>query len=163
MSARIVDTLGRAVIDRLFARLETAEPMKGFDFPCLDWTGCTTEDGHGQIRVGDVIVVVSRFMWEVCNHQCIPDGLIVRHRCDNPRCCEPTHLELGTHEDNVADRVERGRSACGTRNGRSKLTIDSVRAIRRRCHEPVGVLAREFNVDARAIRKLLAGETWRNV
>jgi hypothetical protein len=102
-------------------------------------------------------------MWELCNHQPVPDGLIVRHICDDPLCCEPNHLELGTHADNVQDRVQRNRSASGTRNGRSKLTIEGVQVIRRRSHEPVGVLAREFGVDPRTIRAILAGETWRNV
>jgi HNH endonuclease len=161
MTAHALDAVAqpvdRAVIDRLFDRCILDPSTR-----CLLWTGYTNKDGHGQLRVGRKVVVVSRLMWELTNHRPIPPGFIVRHRCDDPRCCEPTHLEVGTHEDNVADRVERGRSACGTRNGRSKLTIDSVRAIRRRCHEPVGVLAREFGVDPRAIRAVLAGETWKD-
>jgi len=43
----------------------------------------------------------------------IPDGHVVRHKCDNPKCCNPAHLETGTQQENDMDRIIRGR----TRNG----------------------------------------------
>jgi hypothetical protein len=150
-------------LDRLLSRLESGNSTPGLDFPCLNWTGYIQRAyGYGQINVGGKALIVSRLMWELCNRQPIPPGFVVRHQCDNPRCCEPTHLELGTHADNVADRVERGRSACGVRNGRAKLTSDRVRMIKRRCDEPVRKLAREFGVDPRAIRAILSGQTWKD-
>jgi len=157
-------TVPEGVLDRLLNRLTPAEPREDLDFPCLEWTGSTTANGgHGMIHAGSRIVIVHRLMWALCNRQEIPDGLLVLHGCDNPRCCEPTHLRLGTHGDNVADRVQRGRSARGIRNGRSKLTPDNVRDIRRRHREPVGKLAREFGVDPRAIRAILRREIWKTV
>lgn len=55
---------------------------------------------------------------------------VVRHACDNPPCCNPLHLLGGTHADNVADKIRRGRGADGSRNGQAKLTEDEVIAIR---------------------------------
>ena len=157
----VAQAVGRAVIDRLFDRC-ILDPSTG----CLLWTGYTTELGYGQIRLGSKVVLVHRLMWELTNYQPIPHGCVVLHTCDNPPCCEPMHLELGTHEDNVEDRVHKGRSARGERHGRAKLTADDAAAIRRRraeCTESLASLAREFGVHPRAIAKVLSGETWNDV
>jgi hypothetical protein len=47
----------------------------------------------------------------------IPDGVLVCHRCDNPPCCRPDHLFLGTAADNMQDAAHKGRMASGSRNG----------------------------------------------
>jgi hypothetical protein len=60
----------------------------------------------------------------------IPDGLFVLHICDNRKCCNPKHLYLGTHQDNIKDMVDRGRSLSGENNNQSKLTEESVLKIR---------------------------------
>ncbi len=52
----------------------------------------------------------------------IPSGMNVLHECDNPSCCNPNHLFLGTQIDNVADRTVKGRSARGGKIGTAKLT-----------------------------------------
>lgn len=50
----------------------------------------------------------------------IPQDKIIMHKCDNPRCCNPEHLQLGTLSDNTQDMISKGR-AC--RDGiKQKLT-----------------------------------------
>jgi hypothetical protein len=61
----------------------------------------------------------------------IPEGLIVRHKCDNRSCINPEHLELGTYLDNNRDKVERGRQTRGVEHHSAKLTEDDVREIKR--------------------------------
>ncbi|MGH7024521.1 MAG: HNH endonuclease signature motif containing protein [Caulobacteraceae bacterium] len=51
-----------------------------------------------------------RLAWELANGP-IPDGLLILHKCDNPVCCNPDHLFLGTAADNHADCAAKGRAA----------------------------------------------------
>lgn len=92
-------------------------------------------------------------------------GLVVRHKCDNPRCVNPEHLDIGTREDNNRDRAERGRSAKVVPS-RQKLNSKDVKAIRVRYvaksptkKNPNGVtaLAREYGVDRNVIYKVVRG------
>ena len=93
-------------------------------------------------------------------------GLCVRHKCDNARCINPDHLEIGTWGDNNRDRAQRGRSA-KTVPSRQKLNSVQVAEIKRRYTKvkpynkpnPNGVsaLAKEFNVDTNVIYKVVRG------
>jgi len=83
---------------------------------CLEWTGGTTKDGYGLIRVESKVRYTHRVAWTLKRGP-IPPGIKVLHHCDNPPCCEtePTegypdgHLFLGTQFDNMADMVAKGR------------------------------------------------------
>lgn len=79
---------------------------------CWEWRGQKSEKGYGVFnahRLGYVYARAHRAMWEMRNGL-IPDGLVIRHRCDNPPCVNPDHLDVGTVAQNQADMVERGRS-----------------------------------------------------
>jgi hypothetical protein len=90
-------------------------------------------------------------------------GLVVRHKCDNPRCIEPTHLELGTLADNNKDRAERGRSAKHVPS-RQRLSAEDVAAIQARYNprrdpvDGVTALARFYGVDTNVIYRCVGGE-----
>jgi hypothetical protein len=98
---------------------------------CWEWTGCKQQYGHGLFRVNGVLVKAHRFSYEQANGP-IPEGLIVRHKCDNPPCVRPDHLELGTRADNNRDRDERGRHVAlkGEDHGNAVLTREQVEEIR---------------------------------
>lgn len=89
----------------------------------------------------------------------IPKGMVVRHTCDNPKCINPDHLILGTHADNVADRVARGRSAKGEQNGRAKLTVGKVKEILKSTESFVA-LARTYGVDRKTIHLIKQRKIW---
>lgn len=90
---------------------------------CWSWTGATAY-GYGRIGAGGTYgsaLMAHRVSWELHNGP-IPEGMNVLHRCDNPPCTNPDHLFLGSHADNVADKVAKGRGAAGEKHGRRKLT-----------------------------------------
>lgn len=91
----------------------------------------------------------------------IPPEHVVRHSCDNRKCINPDHLSIGTHADNVSDRVLRNRSAKGINNGRSKLSIEQVIEIRNNTTSKKMHLASKFGVDPKTIRNIQQGITWK--
>jgi hypothetical protein len=93
----------------------------------------------------------------------IPEGMCVLHRCDNPPCCNPAHLFLGTRIDNVRDRDSKGRQAIGARHAHSKLTMEIALEIRamRATGVTLSSLAAKYGVHRSTIRCLLRGDSWK--
>jgi hypothetical protein len=122
---------------------------------CWEFRGTILTSGYGQVKVHQQKWRAHRFAWTAV-HGPIPDGLIVRHRCDNRVCVKPAHLELGTHQDNVNDMIERGRkkSLPGERHPLARLTVEAVREIRAAPSRP-GVcidLAQKYGVTVGTVR-----------
>lgn len=88
------------------------------DRGCWEYLGGKDKNGYGQFWINDLrrSIPAHRAMYIAMNGQ-IPPNLVVCHKCDNPSCCNPDHLFLGTDNDNVQDRVKKGRSASGDQHG----------------------------------------------
>lgn len=83
---------------------------------CWPWKTGTDGCGYGCFWLEDNNKRAHRVAWLIMRGD-DPRGLCVLHRCDNPPCCNPSHLFLGTTADNVADKCEKGRQPFGDRNG----------------------------------------------
>ena len=85
------------------------------------------------------------------------------HACDNPPCCNPSHLSLGSNAANVADKVSKGRQTSGEKHATSKLTLVQVEAIRLRLNEGESTveIGRALGIPRQTINDIRAGRTWR--
>lgn len=104
---------------RIMARVKVNEQTD-----CWEWQGYKCKKGYGRITISSgKYVLVHRYMYEHCVGK-IPDGLFVCHSCDNPKCCNPEHLWVGTDSDNQQDSIEKGRknAPCGEKHWKSKIT-----------------------------------------
>lgn len=133
---------------------------------CWEWTGRTIKGGYGRPSVNGALVLLHRLMWELV-HGPIPGGLQVRHVvCDNPPCCNPAHLALGTNQDNMNDRNRRGRQAKGSAINTAKMTPMKVRNARRLYATGLvtsGVLAQLYDVNSGNMSRILNRKTWRHI
>jgi hypothetical protein len=75
---------------------------------CWLWLGGVTYRGYGHSRLNGRQMGAHRAAW-ILTFGPIPDGLLVLHKCDVPKCCNPKHLFLGTHRDNLVDAQQKGR------------------------------------------------------
>lgn len=128
---------------------------------CWLWTGGINNRGYGTMSFNGKSMLVHRFSYLMTNGE-IPDGLFILHSCDNPLCIHPGHLHAGTQKQNQQEMQSRGRCYVGFGSG---LTADAVRDIRQ--NHPLGIpidtLAKKYNVSARAVRKVVRGDSWKDV
>lgn len=161
---------------RFMAKVETGAG-------CWGWDAAKTKFGYGQLRVARHCVPAHRLSWTFFRGP-IPAGLCVLHRCDNPPCCRPDHLFLGTKADNTADMISKGRRrgggpsgekswsrnnpdrlARGERCGAARLTEGDVQTIRH-LYDGGATLAEvgaRFGVNLGTIWCIIHRKTWAHV
>lgn len=99
---------------------------------CWLWTGAKDGGGYGILQIAtNIREKAHRWSWQTYYKQNIPKGYQVLHHCDNPSCVNPRHLFLGTNQDNVTDKMRKGRfNPCfGNVNGMCKITEEDVKKI----------------------------------
>lgn len=123
---------------------------------CWNWKRATSQHGYG--RISHKLKYSHRLAW-VKTFGEIPEGMHVLHKCDNPLCCNPNHLFLGTHQDNMRDRNKKGRCAKNT------LTIEEVKEIKRKLKDnhKTRKLSEEYNVSYYIIYNIKTGRTYKYV
>ncbi len=120
---------------------------------CWEWTGHRNAKGYGQTRVSGTMYYTHRLAAMLDGRDVI--GATVMHSCDNPSCCNPAHLSVGTPADNTADMLKRKRF-------RAKITEDDVRAIRASVGKQRDVAA-AFGIDQALVQRIRVRTAWRYV
>ena len=150
------------IAERFWSWVDVGEPDQ-----CWPSRGCLRgASGHVNFQANGKGNYAHRVAWEL-THGPVPDGLHVLHHCDNPPCCNPAHLFLGTHADNMADMAAKGRYRVipqpGERNPQAKLTEPEVVTIRRR-YAAGGIsqaaLAREYGVSPALVGMIVRRQIW---
>lgn len=115
---------------------------------------------YGAFWNGERRVNAHRYAYESAKGP-IPDGLLVRHTCDNPRCCNPSHLLVGTIQDNLNDMRSRGRE---NHEKTTRLTAQEVLEIRsKHRNQSAKELAIEYKVSRPNIVKIVQRRTWKDI
>lgn len=159
--------------ERFWAKVK----ISGLD-DCWEWQGLligNTErkqkyGSYGIIKSNGKQKIASRVAWELTHGDMIPDGYYVLHKCDNPPCCNPNHLFIGTHRDNMIDMMAKNRGRqninppTGTRQHMAKLNdeiVKYVRSVYKRGNAEF--LAQQFGVTYPVMLKAINGTTWAHV
>jgi hypothetical protein len=131
---------------------------------CWLWTKCRNQDGYGHIGMNGHTVSAHRVAaylflgYEFDSKRC------VLHRCDNPPCCNPNHLFIGTQADNVRDMAQKKRLVAprGEKCHFTHLRDDDVIMIRKAFQrgEKLSVLAEQYGMIPNSISRIVNGKHW---
>jgi hypothetical protein len=157
--------------------IEEAGPLES---PCWLWQGYRMWKGYGHIQIKGSPKRVHRIAYEVFVDS-IPKKLLVLHRCDNPACCNPQHLFVGTQKQNIADSLSKKRFSVGPKNGMfgrkgpthpcynngkpKRLTVEKVRSIfslyrQGRMQKDI---AKSFGISRQTVGDIVNGRIWRPI
>lgn len=124
---------------------------------CWEWTSWKT-NGYGRFHYKGKKIRAHRMAWFLTYGDWVDSDTHVLHKCDNPLCVNPDHLFLGTNDDNIADKIQKGRSGF-------KLTVENVIEIKQllKSGEKQSVIAKKFGLSSKHVWRIATGENWSHV
>lgn len=114
-------------VERIWGQIDVRGPNE-----CWPWIGKPHKSGYGHMLAFGKVQYAHRIVF-ILTHGDVSDDLMVLHNCDNRLCCNPNHLRLGTHQDNMDDmktRDGRKRKGVGNKNCLGKITQEDADGIR---------------------------------
>jgi hypothetical protein len=146
--------------------------IKGED-ECWNWKGYKNDGGYGRTWIEDRGYYAHRVIFNLAYPNTITlsapkdsdEAGFLLHTCDNPSCCNPKHLFVGTHADNMADKVAKNRQAKfpSGKAPRCKLSMAQARKIRQLRKDGVSArdLAQRYEISLPSIKTLLRGHSYK--
>jgi hypothetical protein len=150
---------GRPLAERFLDHYQIGKPDA-----CWPWAGTKDRDGYGVIGDGPGKQYRAHRIAYERIHGTVPKGQNVLHRCDNPPCCNPSHLFAGSAAENNADKHRKNRHSHGTKHPLAKLTDDDVRAIRGMY--PLltqTAIARQYGIDQTTVSEIVLRKKWQHI
>lgn len=157
-------TLAQA--ERFWTKVQICSHGEACQDCCWMWDGGLDPYGYGfySTRLHDAKTNfrVTRLIWVLVYGE-IPEGLLMLHRCDNPPCCNPAHLWVGTQTDNQQDSIRKGRRPLGEQHPQARLTEEQVRHLRqlRDAGWSYTALMRVYGSGHNTVRAAVNRHTWK--
>lgn len=131
---------------------------------CMNWLRCKDSRGYGRVQFSGKQQRAHRVIWEHYNGE-IPQGMLICHHCDNPACCNPGHLFMGSHLDNHRDKVRKGRQPRGMEIVWTRLKDEDVFDIRAKYAQGfrIRTIATAYSIGWGTARKIITGRTWNHL
>lgn len=151
---KVIPKLTEKQLQRVWSKVHT-----GSSSTCWEWAAGKS-NGYGTVSINGRTYFAHRVVYYI-HYGIDPGEMLVCHTCDNPGCCNPSHLFLGTCLDNNRDRTKKGRSApqTGEHNKQAKLTENDIEAIRnsKEAHHLL-----ETRHKTQQISAIKTGKTWKH-
>lgn len=150
---------------RFWSRVDKEGPLHATLGRCWQWQGGSFDSGYGVIYVGGRNVRAHRYSWELHNGP-VPADLQILHKCDNRLCVNPTHLLVGTSDDNIQDMIAKGRDRNINGLGRNAvLTGKLVKYIRGRYRrgshtDGANAIAKYLGISSAVVKSVIRGTGW---
>ena len=170
MPSVIIIVLGGNMINE-FTRWES-KVNKNTETGCWEWEGAKYRKGYGHFRrVFDGVwkmYKAHRFSYEYFNNggNLLDKDICVCHKCDNPGCVNPEHLFVGSTQDNIKDKIAKGRHSYGIRQGYRIISEKDVLKIREEYSTglySMKEIAKMNNTSAPQVSRIINGKTHRKV
>lgn len=150
----MLDEISPKQIKAFWSKVDAAEPEC-----CWDWTASLLSTGYGQFRISNGRNWRAHRLAYALTYGPIPEGRVVMHSCDNRRCVNPRHLQLGTQKQNLIDMALRGRTP------RPVLTAEAVADCRRRAAagESIQSIADSYGAKPITVDAAVRGRNWAHI
>ncbi len=129
---------------------------------CWLWTGCVTKTGYGRFFAEGKTMRANRIVAGLHRGKMLTNDELACHKCDNPPCCNPDHIFVGTNLDNSTDCCSKQRQLRGEKHHSARMTPSKVATIRG-SDKTIKELSKEFGVTWRAIWKIKQRISWKHV
>jgi hypothetical protein len=142
-----------------------AKVSVGSDSDCWIWKYGRNNTGYGELSFNGKRQLAHRVAYSLHHDISLPT-LYVLHACDNPPCCNPSHLFLGTQKDNMRDCKSKSRARNKPRRGeqhhKAKITAEDAKTIRV-SDEPTALLSARYGLGYSSIQRIKSGSSWKSL